>query len=342
MNNIDKMFEDLKMQGFTYIQKLIEEQQEENLFLDFKRKANANAPFMDRDDRKNYAKALSAFSNASGGLVIWGVEARSMSEHSPDVAVGVKPISHLMKFVTDLNSLTHGALIPVNNQVQNIPIFIDKKKDIGIAVSYIPESDVYPHRALLGVHQYYTRAGDSFIVMEHHLLEESFGKKFKPKMAIKFSTSLEIKDNKPKSKEKEISTDKENYVHLHFNFALQNVGKYLCKYPALKIRSNGKSLKTKFMPYSYESHSSHLSEVKIAANEYYYISNQYLIIHPSMTLPIVRVTVKIEKEKLKKLFDENYVFSFGYEIYAQNVEPIYDTVYIKARTIQNRYKNFFK
>ncbi len=339
MNNVDKMFEDLKLQGFSYIENLIKEQQEENLFLDFKRKCNADAPYMDRDDRKNYAKALSAFSNASGGLIIWGVEARSLKEHSPDVAVGVKPISHLRKFVTDLNSLTHSALIPVNNQVQNIPIFVDKRRDIGIAVTYIPESDVYPHRALLGVHQYYTRAGDSFIVMEHHLLEESFGKKYKPKMNVKFSTSLEVNNDKKNKSEEE---DKDEKVYLHFNFSLQNVGKYLSKYPALKLKNNNKHLKVKFKQYAYELHNSHLNEVKISHNEYYYISNQNLVIHPSMTIPVVRVTIKISKEKLEELFEQNYVFSFGYEVYSQNCEPIMDTIYIKARTIQNRYKRYFK
>ncbi|MBW9235526.1 ATP-binding protein, partial [Leptospira santarosai] len=60
--------------------KMIDEQQEENLFLDFKLKTDATSSNLSKDDKKNYAKALSGFSNTSGGIIIWGVDCRKNEE----------------------------------------------------------------------------------------------------------------------------------------------------------------------------------------------------------------------------------------------------------------------
>lgn len=56
--------------------KIIDEQQEEYLFLDFKLKTDPRSPNLSKDDKKNYAKALSGFSNTSGGIIIWGINCR--------------------------------------------------------------------------------------------------------------------------------------------------------------------------------------------------------------------------------------------------------------------------
>jgi predicted HTH transcriptional regulator len=48
--------------------------QEENLHLDFK--LVQDAAFTKRDDRRNLACACSGFANSSGGLIVWGVDAR--------------------------------------------------------------------------------------------------------------------------------------------------------------------------------------------------------------------------------------------------------------------------
>ena len=50
---------------------------EEDLHLEFK--TVSDNPF-NKDDRKNFAKALSGFGNSAGGLVIWGVEERASQD----------------------------------------------------------------------------------------------------------------------------------------------------------------------------------------------------------------------------------------------------------------------
>ena len=69
--NIRHTFENL---CFSDLQKYVESGQEENLLLDFKQVNDAE--LTNKDDRKNLAKALSGFSNSSGGLIVWGIDAR--------------------------------------------------------------------------------------------------------------------------------------------------------------------------------------------------------------------------------------------------------------------------
>jgi predicted HTH transcriptional regulator len=56
------------------VYQFISNQQEENIFLEFKTVSSEN--LSDRGDRKNLAKALSGFANSSRGLIVWGVDAR--------------------------------------------------------------------------------------------------------------------------------------------------------------------------------------------------------------------------------------------------------------------------
>jgi hypothetical protein len=58
-------------------------QQCEHLLLDFK---TVNSASFNRDDRRSLACALSGFANSSGGLIVWGVDARS-----PDIITDLPP-----------------------------------------------------------------------------------------------------------------------------------------------------------------------------------------------------------------------------------------------------------
>ena len=47
---------------------MINQHQEESIFLDFKLKSVPDGSKISKDDKRNYAKALSAFANTSGEL----------------------------------------------------------------------------------------------------------------------------------------------------------------------------------------------------------------------------------------------------------------------------------
>jgi len=153
--------------------------QEEHITLDFK--IVNDADLANRDDRKNLAKAISGFANSSGGLIVWGIDARKNAD-GIDCAQNPQPIDRLPRFITRLNELTGEAANPLVDGIQHKPIL--DGNDGGFAVTIVPESDSGPHMAKLGEDRYYKRSGDSFYRMEHFDLEDMFGRRKKPKLVL--------------------------------------------------------------------------------------------------------------------------------------------------------------
>lgn len=153
--------------------------QEEHIHLDFK--LVHDAKMSSSDDKRNLACALSGFANSSGGLIVWGVDARKNSEQI-DCAVGLKPIDKVALLVSRLNSLTGEAVEPIVEQVQHRAIVSSGNQ--GFALTIVPESEAGPHMAKLGENRYYKRAGDSFYKMEHYDIADMFGSRRKPKLAL--------------------------------------------------------------------------------------------------------------------------------------------------------------
>jgi hypothetical protein len=174
--DIFQIFENLTIAD---IQAYVDQGQEENLWLDFK--VPNNSSLKSADDKRNLARAISGFANSSGGLIVWGVDARKNS-NDIDCAVELKPIENIKLLLTRLNTLTGDGVDPTVNGVAHRVIEIENGK--GFAISLIPESDIGPHMSKLGEDRYYKRSGDSFYKMEHYDVADMFGKRRKPKLKI--------------------------------------------------------------------------------------------------------------------------------------------------------------
>lgn len=153
--------------------------QEEHLTLEFK--TVNNSELNHSDDKKSIAEALSGFANSSGGIIVWGVDARK-NKKGIDCACGVKEIQPLSQFVSRLNQLTGEMVNPLVEGVEHKKIEISKDK--GFAKTMVPVSDSGPHMAKGGLDRYYKRSGDSFRRMEHFDIEDMFGRRKKPKLSL--------------------------------------------------------------------------------------------------------------------------------------------------------------
>ncbi|PLY01031.1 MAG: hypothetical protein C0622_07840 [Desulfuromonas sp.] len=174
--NIQELYDQVTL---GHIQEFIAESQEENIYLDFKTITNAN--LTNGADKKNLSKALSGFSNSSGGLVIWGVDARKNAK-GIDCATEIKEIVPCQQFIARLNEFTGMAVSPLVEGVTHK--VIPTSEEGGIVISYIPESLSGPHMAKMGEDRYYKRSGDSFYRMEHFDIEDMFGRRKKPKLSL--------------------------------------------------------------------------------------------------------------------------------------------------------------
>ena len=155
--------------------------QEENLHLDFK--LLEGAPDLgNRTDRKTLAVALSGFANASGGLIIWGVDARKNADGIDCVtALPGSPDTALL--LTRLNELTGQAVDPIADGVEH-RIVGNLDNGRGFVATMVPASDSGPHMAKLGENRYYKRSGDSFYAMEHYDIADMFGRRPKPLLVL--------------------------------------------------------------------------------------------------------------------------------------------------------------
>ena len=105
------LYDKILREGEPALLQLIEEKQQEGVDLDFKTKTDSACGEVGREDKKVLAKALSAFSNSMGGLIIWGMDARK-NEDNIDCAIGLKPIMEIEKFRSEVNRLVSQAIMP--------------------------------------------------------------------------------------------------------------------------------------------------------------------------------------------------------------------------------------
>lgn len=161
------------------VEAFVTRRQEENLHLDFKLVKDAN--LSSSDDKKNLACALSGFANSSGGLIVWGVDARKNAD-GIDCAIALKPIEQVALLVGRLNSLTGEGVDPTVNEVRHRAIETENGR--GFALTIVPESEIGPHMAKLGENRYYKRIGDGFYKMEHYDIADMFGRRRTPKLVI--------------------------------------------------------------------------------------------------------------------------------------------------------------
>ena len=169
-------FEQLSL---NHLEEYIARKQEEHLYLEFKLVADAS--LSSSDDKRNLARALSGFANSSGGLVVWGVEARR-NKDGVDAATALREIDRVAVLLTRFNELTGDAIDPTVNGVRHR--VIETTNGRGFAVSLVPESSTGPHMAKLGEDRYYKRSGDSFYKMEHFDIADMFARRRKPKLLV--------------------------------------------------------------------------------------------------------------------------------------------------------------
>lgn len=206
---------DFETLSLTDLQDFVERGQEENLHLDFKLLKDAS--LSSGDDKRNLACALSGFANSSGGLIVWGVDARKNSE-GVDCAVELRPIPQVALLIGRLNALTGDGVDPSVAGVRHRAI--ETVGGQGFAITLVPESDTGPHMAKLAENRYYKRIGDGFYKMEHYDIADMFGQRKKPKLLVFYRV-----------------TGKHSQAQVHLG--LRNDGRETARAPFFAFESDG-------------------------------------------------------------------------------------------------------
>jgi len=160
---------------------LVQGRREEDLYLEFKQKADRRNGDLSDGDRRAFSKALSGFANADGGILVFGIETAKGGE-GVDRAVSLKPITDHARFRGRLLDSILNATQPVVDDVRVETI--DTDANSGYVKILVPQSVKPPHRAILAEHLYWRRVSTGHRRMEHYELEDTFGRRLRPALRI--------------------------------------------------------------------------------------------------------------------------------------------------------------
>lgn len=183
------LYDQLLAEGEAAIDRLIGERKQETVELDFKRKRDPSHGRFDDEDKRVYGKALSAFANSGGGLLIWGVNARKGDDGIDCAQAPGIPIAEIERFQSETIRFAGELLIPRHDGIIVERILSAKAVDSGYLLVQVERSERRPHRCeAKGEKQYFKRAGDSSFAMEHYDIEDAFRRISVPtlKLGIRF------------------------------------------------------------------------------------------------------------------------------------------------------------
>jgi hypothetical protein len=267
--------------------------------VDFKEKHDGNHARLEDNDKKNLAKAVSGFANSSGGVLIWGVE---------DKTLAPKPITDAGQFTSSMLHLASQVTDPCVQGIDGdwIPSNM-ASGDAGFALVYIPESQLPPHRVISNISEvknhYYIRTGDSFVVASHVQLEDMFGRRPKPRLEL---------TTRPKSHGSS-GTRRDIWVII----GIKNTGRGIARFPFLSISIWGLGkISERGIDASGNFGLRRLAK-SIDSTEYRYGSSE-VVIYPDTPLDVTVFEVTIDMEQLS----DSARLVIDYEIAAEGIMPI--------------------
>lgn len=283
--------------SYSDIQNLVKTRAREGLYLDFKtyEKAKNNV-------KENLSKSASGFAHQSGGVIIWGIEAKQSKDG--DFAQKLKPIDELSVFLSLLDNLSQYTVEP-KLKIIHEPIYEldDHAKNKGFIKSFFPSSEDI-HRACFAEYNFYQRFGGShFPISSKEDLIRLINRNKETKLNLKIASSI-----------KSFSTNKEGEVTSGLKkvtFSLKNEGNEVAEFPSFLIEAtlpipslhdaNGG---TEFSPGSF------INMPGIHGK--YFIPNVGFVIHPTQEILIGSANFKEFNTEIK----------FTYKCFAKNMNAI--------------------
>ncbi len=143
----------------------------ESFELEFKTKENPNNHILSKNDKRNLGKALSGFSNADGGVVVFGIETKR-KEHQ-DSAHELRPIEGITRFKSEVDGRLGELLRPANPSIATYAVPCADNPDRGYLLIDIGRSEFRPHMSMAPDHQkYFRRSVEGTLIMDHSLIRD--------------------------------------------------------------------------------------------------------------------------------------------------------------------------
>lgn len=161
------------------LRELVREQRPEDIHLEFKQKKDRSRPELDDSDAFQFSRALSGFANSDGGMLVWRVET-----DKEERAKRLRPISSVRDFQGRLKKSLLNTVQPVVDGIWIDVVATDDDATAGYVKCLVPASDKSPHRAMQAGREYFKRSTEGFYRLEHFDLEDMFGRRPVPRIAL--------------------------------------------------------------------------------------------------------------------------------------------------------------
>lgn len=143
----------------------------------------------ERDIRQNLSKAISAFANSGGGILVLGLGNPQKNWQVDDGGIDLaikKPttrewLEDIVPTLVDLPLNSFNVYVIDNRTNKNSQIATER----GVFIVEIPDSEQAPHQAI--DYRYYARIGGKSRPIGHRLVTDIFGRRQYPKIQLEFS-----------------------------------------------------------------------------------------------------------------------------------------------------------
>lgn len=203
-----------------YLENLISDGIEESLSLEYK-----SSPALDKTDQKKVneiAKDVSAFANANGGILIYGIKEK---DHLPEK---IDPIERSLVKREWLEQKIQDCIRPKIDNIKIHPITIDSDTDKVVYLIEIPKSST-AHQS--SNKKYYRRHNFNVLAMHDHEIRDVFNRTKHPKINLKFEIwAHTYKSSDPINPLAVVQQEAKNVTDYHLKLVAENVGKVLANY----------------------------------------------------------------------------------------------------------------
>lgn len=191
MDQAAKFFFDT-INSYEDLLQLVDDGESENLFLECK---SPVSPTLNSELRATLAKALSAFSNTNGGVIIWGAATTNKNHSGLDIITQIEPIGNCNKFKRQIENKIPTLSTP---PIFNTETKIIKKRNSdsrGVVITFIPKRIDDPVQSNED-ERFYFRSGDNFVKTPYEMLKRLFTSIISPDLNLTFdSRFVSIDDN---------------------------------------------------------------------------------------------------------------------------------------------------
>lgn len=183
-------FDDTLSRGEAILEEALSQGVQEGLQLDFKQATTGDgvgAVFtadgkLGKDGRRILGKAISAFSNSAGGLIIIGADCRRGPD-GLDSLGDLKPFTNWRVAQSAISGALGELLQPKHDSIRVHGFPSERNPALGYIAIDVPRSDRRPHMCQANK-QYYKRSGASSFAMEHYDIEDAMKRHATPLLEV--------------------------------------------------------------------------------------------------------------------------------------------------------------